>query len=222
MFTGVDTDIFRPPASHEKPELRRRLGLNPDRPLALFVGRFVEKKGLHMLSHMVRQRPEIVWALAGWGHLDPQDWHLPNVVVFRDLSGAGLAPLYQAADVFVLPSKGEGFPLVIQEALACGLPVVCSAETAEADAAVSPLLRPVALDEENPTATASAFCAEIDRLLADPEGRRDASAERFDFVSRRYSWSACGAGYLELIRSALLNGDPGKSERDPSPRIERI
>jgi glycosyltransferase involved in cell wall biosynthesis len=68
------------------------------------------------VRRMARQRPDIQWAFAGWGHLDPQVWGLPNVVVFRDLSGADLVPLYQASDVFVLPSKGEGFPLVIQEA----------------------------------------------------------------------------------------------------------
>jgi glycosyltransferase involved in cell wall biosynthesis len=51
MFTGVDTEIFRPAADADKPGLRHRLGLSPDRPVALFVGRFVEKKGLHILSH---------------------------------------------------------------------------------------------------------------------------------------------------------------------------
>jgi alpha-maltose-1-phosphate synthase len=92
---------------------------------------------------------------------------------------------------------------VIQEALACGLPVVCSAEIADADAAVLPFLFPVALDEANPEATASAFCGEIDRCLANGDGDSDLPSERFQFVARRYSWSACGAAYLELIRSAV-------------------
>jgi glycosyltransferase involved in cell wall biosynthesis len=214
MFTGVDTEMFRPAGGADKPGLRRRLGLNPDRPTALFVGRFVEKKGLHVLSKMARQRPDLQWAFAGWGHLDPENWGLSNVTVFRGLSGPDLVPLYQASDVFVLPSKGEGFPLVIQEALACGLPVVCSAEIADADATVLPYLFPVALDEANPEATASAFCGEIDRRLANGDG--ELPAERFQFVSRRYSWSACGAEYLELIRSAVREAaHRGQQTRDP-------
>jgi glycosyltransferase involved in cell wall biosynthesis len=215
MFTGVDTRIFGPVLPDQKPEIRRRLGLGGDRPVALFVGRFVEKKGLHILSRMARQRPDVVWAFAGWGHIDPREWGLPNVLVFSGLSGAELAPLYQASDVFVLPSKGEGFPLVIQEALACGLPVVCSSDTATADAAVSSFLSGVSLDEANLDATAAAFCRGMDRALTEKAGRRSAAAERFAFVAGRYSWPACAEQYLELIRSAASDS----AAADPSPRI---
>ena len=187
-------------------ELRARLGLTSDRPVALFVGRFVEKKGLHILSRMARLRPDIAWVFAGWGHLNPRDWGLPNVMVFSDLSGASIAPLYQASDLFVLPSKGEGFPLVIQEALACGLPVVCSAETAGADAAVSAFLCTVPLDEQNPDGTARAFGEEIDRALAGDGNGARSREERFQFVSERYCWRTTATKYLELIRSVAANG----------------
>jgi glycosyltransferase involved in cell wall biosynthesis len=218
MFTGVDTEIFHPLGAAEKTALRRRMGLSPERPVVLFVGRFVEKKGLPILAHMVRQRPEIQWVFAGWGHLDPEAWGAPNVSVVRGRSGADLAPLYQSSDVFVLPSKGEGFPLVIQEALACGLPVVCSAETAEADRAVTPLLFPVAADDSQPGDAASAFCREIDRRLADSVGA-DAAGERFNFVLRRYSWPACGAEYRELIRGAVHDRQR-RARRASTPRTE--
>jgi glycosyltransferase involved in cell wall biosynthesis len=206
MFTGVDTEIFFPIRPEQKPELRARLGLTPDRPVALFVGRFVEKKGLHILSRMARLRPDIAWAFAGWGHMNPRDWELPNVMVFSNLGGPSIAPLYQASDLFVLPSKGEGFPLVIQEALACGLPVVCSAETAGADAAVSAFLSAVPLDEQNPDGTALAFCEEIDRALAGNGNGARSSEERFQFVSQRYCWRATATEYLELIRSVAAEG----------------
>ena len=204
IFTGVATDIFFPARPGQKQELRGRLGLAPDRPVALFVGRFVEKKGLQILARMTRLRQEVLWAFAGWGHLDPRRWGLPNVMVFSDLSGPSLADLYRASDLLVLPSKGEGFPLVIQEALACGLPVVCSAETTTADAAISEFLCGVPLDERDPEATAAAFCAEVDRTLAGCGNARRSGDERFKFVSQRYSWQATAAEYLELIRSASV------------------
>ena len=212
MFTGVDTSVFYPIKPENKGEIRDRIGLPADKRVALFVGRFVEKKGLHILSRMARQRPDVIWAFAGWGHLDPRDWDLPNVVVFTGLSGAALTPLYQASDVFVLPSKGEGFPLVIQEALASGLPVVCSADTATADAAVSTFLSGVHLDEGDPDATATAFCRELDRALADDGDKYGAAEKRFNFVTARYSWALCASEYLDLIRSSLSK--PGANTAD--------
>ena len=206
IFNGVDPDIYFPVPAERKLKLRLRLGLAADRPVVLFVGRFVEKKGLQILSRMARLRPDIVWAFAGWGQLNPCDWGLSNVIVFSDLAGPSIAPLYQASDLFVLPSKGEGFPLVIQEALACGLPVVCSAETADADAAVSALLSAVPLDERNPAGTALAFCEQIDRTLAGDGNDARASKERFQFVSQRYCWRATATKYLDLIRSVAPKG----------------
>ena len=81
--------------------------------------------------------PDIIWLLAGWGPIVPETWGLSNVRVERGRSGETLAPLYQVADLLVLPSVGEGFPLVIQEAISCGLPVLCTPETALADPATT-------------------------------------------------------------------------------------
>ena len=128
VFNGVDTGVFRPGTADERAAARARFGFGEGERVALFVGRFVEKKGVARLGRAAAQRPDITFAFAGWGLIDPDAWRLPNVRVFSDLSGGGLAQLYQASDVFVLPSHGEGFPLVVQEALACGLPVVCGRE----------------------------------------------------------------------------------------------
>ena len=198
VFNGVDTDVFTPPRdTPAKTALRARLGLPDSGRVALFVGRFVEKKGLTYLHAAAKARPDITFAFAGWGPVDPRQWKLPNVRVFESLDHAALADLYRAADVLTLPSAGEGFPLVVQEALACGLAVVCGAETVEADPAAAPYLTGLALHPDDPAATATALCTAVD--AASP----GASAERGRFAATRYAWKHAAARHLELLDAAM-------------------
>jgi glycosyltransferase involved in cell wall biosynthesis len=217
IFNGLDTDIFRPAESTAtRSAIRNTLDLPAERPVALFVGRFVEKKGLHLIERIARRRPDVFWALAGWGLIDPDSWGLANVRVFSGLSGASLAELYQASDVFVLPSIGEGYPLVIQEALACGLPVVCGDETARADPAALPFLTPVAMSRTDPDAIAADFCAAIDGILAASPGRVTDAAARHRFAAEQYSWDTCAGRYLTLIEAARVRAPHGKSQPVPA------
>jgi len=195
VFNGVDTEVFRLAAPEEKVAARSRFELQG--PVALFVGRFVEKKGVDVLRLAAAARPDATFAFAGWGVLDPASWGLPNVRVFSDLAGPSLAELYRASDVFVLPSQGEGFPLVVQEALACGLPVVCGAESTGADAEAARLLCGVASEAIDRDAVAAEVVRAMDALLADE--RPGDAAMRADFVRRRYAWSAAADRYAEII-----------------------
>jgi glycosyltransferase involved in cell wall biosynthesis len=204
VFNGVDTDVFRLAGPEQRAAARRRFGL--DGPVALFVGRFVEKKGVAVLRLAAAARPDVTFAFAGWGVLDPASWGLANVRVFSDLAGAGLAELYRASDVFVLPSQGEGFPLVVQEALACGLPVVCGAESTGADAEAARLLRGVVVEGRDQPAVAAEVLRAMDAALA--EERPGDGAARAEFVRRRYAWSAAADRYAELIRGLLGHEAP--------------
>lgn len=200
IFNGVDTDRFRP-AHYDAERARDRaaLGLPVEASTALFVGRFVEKKGLHWLHSLAERHPDIIWLLAGWGPIDPESWKLPNLRVLTGVSGESLARLYRAADVFVLPSVGEGFPLVIQEALAAGLPVVCGEETARADPAAGPWLDGVVLDPANADGTGEALSEAVLRALNRPAD----SAARRAFAAEHYSWPAATKRYYALIRDML-------------------
>lgn len=203
IFNGVATDVFRlPPAGFDKGRARASFGLPVERATALFVGRFVQKKGLHIIERLARRRPHLTFALAGWGPIDPRSWRLPNVHVISGLQGPSLVPLYQASDVFVLPSIGEGLPLVLQEALACGLPVICGGETAAADPAAHGLVAGVEVDGSDQDKTAAAFAASIDRALADATtGLSEASARaRHAYVLARYSWTEAAEAYLAIMR----------------------
>src|SRR6516225_3731914 len=171
IFNGVDTDVFRlPPAEFGRGGVRASLGLPVDKPVALFVGRFVEKKGLHLIERLARRRPDLTFALAGWGPIDPSDWRQPNVHVHSSLHGSSLVSLYQSSDVFVLPSIGEGLPLVVQEALACGLPVICGKEVAAADPGSGALIDSVEIEGADPDTTVTALAERIDHALEENAG----------------------------------------------------
>jgi len=202
IFNGVDTTVFRPAGDGEKVAARRRFGLPEEAPIALFVGRFVEKKGLHLLRGAAPLRPDTLWVFAGWGVLDPESWGLPNVRVVRNVSGAALAELYRACDALVLPSQGEGFPLVVQEALASGLPVVCGLDSARADEAAAPYL--VGVDVAGPDACAvvEALARAADRAVAD--NAAGAAQARSAFAVQRYAWPANARKYIDILRTLKI------------------
>ncbi len=203
IFNGVDTEVFRPPIDRKEiAEARAGLDLPAEATIALFVGRFVEKKGLAVLERMARANPAILFVFAGWGAIDPASWQLANVRVYRSLSGTSLAPLYRASDVVLLPSVGEGFPLVIQEAMACGLPVVCGTDTAQADPAAAPFLRGISVDLNNPERTAQLFAQEVLQLLRNSKSETDRQT-RWNFAREHYSWSSAAAAYSGLLRGCL-------------------
>ena len=90
----------------------------------LFVGRLLPEKGVGLL--LAARDPEFDLVFCGPGDASLLGMPLPpGVEYFPARPTAELVSLYHAADLLVVPSSlREGFPLVIQEALACGLPVV--------------------------------------------------------------------------------------------------
>ena len=127
LANAVDTSRFKPVSKRRKSQLRRRYGVSQDALLALFVGRFVPKKGIDVILGMAPiSGVEIV---LGGGKMPAKakrsDRHFMGVV-----SRADAPEIFQMCDIFVLPSQGEGFPVTIQEAMASGLAVVTTDDPA--------------------------------------------------------------------------------------------
>ncbi len=198
LFNGVDASVFRPAPASRRAATRAGLAIADDRPVLLFVGRFVEKKGLAIVRRAAAARPEWQFLLAGHGPIDPAAWGLANVRVLHDRAGATLAALYQAADMLILPSVGEGFPLVVQEAMACGLPVICGDETSRADPQARQWLSPIAVDLRDPDASASRLLAAADTLKT---GQIDHAAMSAYAVAT-YDWAAMAARIIDAAYGA--------------------
>lgn len=109
---------------------RQQHGLPVDKPLLLFLGRFVPEKGLRDLMKawdiVQQQEPRAHLALVGDGVLRPEIQAHANdkLHLLGRLSGDAVWQAYAAADVFVAPSRWEPWGLTINEAMATSTPIV--------------------------------------------------------------------------------------------------
>lgn len=136
VLGGVDCKVFKPLTQRD--EFRKALGVE-DKFVLLSLGRLSRKKGFYdsikALSYL-KDIDDIVLLVVGDGperyNLDENAKNLSvkNKVKFLGFVSSDYLPkVYNAADLFIAPfeSRGrymEGFPLVVQEAMACGVPVI--------------------------------------------------------------------------------------------------
>lgn len=135
---GIDADTFRP-QPHPAAALRKRLALGTQEALLLAVGRLEVVKGHDLLVEALRRAkeqggiPQFRLVVLGEGSRKKS---LERQVRAAGLAGhvtfAGSVPheelpsWYSAADLFCLPSRSEGHPNALLEALACGTPAVAA------------------------------------------------------------------------------------------------
>jgi len=168
---GVDLDLFKP-----GPEMPNDL----TKPIFLYVGRVAVEKNIDAFLDL--DLPGSKWVAGAGPELARLKAQYPDVRFTGVLGQTELATLYNAADVFIFPSKTDTFGLVLLEALACGCPVAGYPVTGPVDViGDSPA---GALDEDLRTAAMRALM--IDRSAA----RRHAEL---------YSWEACTRQFLNHL-----------------------
>jgi glycosyltransferase involved in cell wall biosynthesis len=121
----IDTHIYK---KGNKEEARQRLGLPLDKKLILFASQRVtnENKGMSYLIEACRQLGDLCEVVILGGHAEEVVAQLPMKA--HPLGYVNdeqrIVDVYNAADVFVLPSLSENLPNTIMEAMACGVPCV--------------------------------------------------------------------------------------------------
>jgi glycosyltransferase involved in cell wall biosynthesis len=202
---GVDTENFQP---SDIVAAKKQFNLGQE-PTILFIGSLTARKGLPYLVEaaktVVKQHANVKFLLVGSGPLRKQ---LEDAVVSAGLSGNfvfydnmphnQLTAVYNAADVFVLPSLQEGQGIVLLEAQACGKPVVAFGVGGAKEAVKS---------EE------SGFLLELGdtegladrllKLLGDDALRLKMGAAGRRFVIENYTWDLCAERMLKIYRETL-------------------
>jgi glycosyltransferase involved in cell wall biosynthesis len=197
VYTGLDTAVFNEGEARERLADRGWLGLDAQTPVVMFAGRFVRKKGLRLLRELATRMQDVTWLFAGNGPEDPAGWNLPNVKVLGRLKQADLARAYRAADALILPSKGEGFPLVVQEALACGAAVLSTEEVADACPEATSVIRTETYADTPDDCRR--WEARLRQVLHDDTSPECRNARAVHATSL-WSWERCARAYLGLLQ----------------------
>ncbi len=173
-------------------ELCERLKLN-GRKVLLTLGRIVSKeraKGfdevLDVLPEICHFEPKILYVIAGDGNYRPtleakvQAMGLCDYVRFTGfVSEEVKVDLYRAADVFVMPSRGEGFGFVFLEAMACGTPCIASSVDGSRDAVRNGALGAI-VDPDDKHALLNAIMTALQKPRAIPEGLKHFAFPAFE------------------------------------------
>ena len=166
---GVDEQVFAPAS---RAEARAELGLDPGRPLVVFVGRAIPQKGVDVLDEaLAALGPEVRGVVVG-----PGEQRFRRLEVLGPQSPRTVARWLAAADVACLPSFAEGMPVSVLEALASGRPVVASSVGGIPEA-VTDGVTGLLVEPGDARALAEALAAALDRTW--PEEELRASSEPF-------------------------------------------
>lgn len=196
MPNTFDAERFQP--GPRPLPLLQRLGIDPAKRIILTVARIEERERYKGYDQIIRTMPEVLscvpeahYLLVGRGNdagrvqqMIAQRGLGHCVTVANDIEDDELPDCYRACDVFVMPSKREGFGIVFLEALAAGKPVVAG----KLDGSVDPLLHGelgILLDPDNAAEIRDAI---IDVLL----GRHPLAVLRDPVALRRRAIEAYG------------------------------
>ncbi len=187
-------------------ETRARLGIPLEAPLLLFVHKLSKRKGAHFLPELmdVLKDETVHLVIAGDGPLADNlrtefkargmdtRVHLLGVVPREEVKA-----LYQAADVFIMPSEEEGSPHSLIEAMAHGLPFVTFDVGGVTETATAELARFVV-----PFGDIQAMARRVAEISA---GKYTDTQARFERVLPRYEKSVVVDAFLRLLTTGTTD-----------------
>ena len=203
--TAVVPNGVAPRPAGDRAGLRRRLGIPLDARLAVFVGRLdVRHKGLDRLVRAAATAPSWRFLLVGPDHRGGREEVLRllagsaaegRVQLAGELPPTDVPGVHAAADLFVLPSRWEGLPMSLLEALGAGVPALVSPEVDR--------LVPVRARGAGWVSAPDDLGATLEALAVAPATERSRRATAARDLARDYDWDVVASSYVEVYDAAV-------------------
>jgi starch synthase len=223
VHNGIDTEQFAP---HPDADAVRALGVDPDRPYVLFVGRITRQKGLPHLLRAAHHLPTDAQLVLAAGSPDTPEIRAEVAGAVGELQSSrhgvvwleeivprpDLVALLTLATVFACPSVYEPLGIVNLEAMACETAVVATATGGIPEVVadgVTGLLVPIEQARDgsgtplDPDRFARDLAERINALLDDPARARAMGRAGRERAVREFGWDAVARQTVEVYRSVL-------------------
>jgi len=207
---SVDNQAFaaRAEAARAGTETRRRaLGLPPDMPIVLYAAKLLPRKRPRDLlaahAELIRRGIRAALLFVGDGEeraaleQEAERSGQSHVAFAGFVNQADLPAYYAMANVFVLPSEDEPWGLAINEAMACGVPVVATSEVG----AAADLIRDGETGRTFPTGDVAALADALAGVIGEC-GTGGAMREKCRQRMASWSYAQCERGILEALQAA--------------------
>ena len=233
VHNGIDLEAWKHPQGQEADAQAaatlKRLGIDPDRPTIVFVGRITRQKGLPHLLRACEQLPADVQVILCAGAPDTpeikaeveglvarlRDKRTGVVWIEEMLPRPELIAVLAASDVFVCPSVYEPLGIVNLEAMAVGLPVVGSATGGIPDVIVdgeTGLLVPIEQVQDgtgtpiDPARFEADLAERLTTLVTDTEAAKAMGQAARRRVEEHFAWQAIAQRTMDVYNWVLAQG----------------
>jgi starch synthase len=214
IHNGIDTELFTP---QPDPDALSRIGVDPDQPVVIYVGRITRQKGLpHLLRAMREVRPEVQLVLAASApdtkeiaaEVDEGVATLAaerTVVHLQDqLDRSEIITLLSSASLFVCPSVYEPLGIVNLEAMACETAVVASAVGGIPEVVVDGETgRLVPYDPDDAAGFEAGLAAAIDDVLSDSDRLSEMGRAGRERAVRDFAWPTIAEQTVALYNDVV-------------------
>jgi starch synthase len=223
VYNGIDLSAWRPNPDRE---VARALGVDPDRPAVVFVGRITRQKGLPYLLRAAKSLPADVQLVLCAGAPDTPEImaEVQGLVAELQTERSGvvwieqilprdqLTAVLSTSTVFVCPSVYEPLGIVNLEAMACRLPVVGTATGGIPEVVVDGVTgRLVSIDQAqdgtgtplDPERFIADLAAALTEVVADPTRAQAMGEAGYERARDAFSWSSI-AQQTASVYEALL------------------